>query len=109
MLRGRGGFGRGRGGGFGRGVATGAGMVVGASIARGVQRRVMRNNWAGSMSRRPVMCFHCGRQNQPNNHFCGFCGMNMFDDPRGAGLQCFECGFVCASGVNFCSNCGSQF
>ena len=95
-------------GGIGRGIATGIGIVAGASIAKEIKRSAMRN-WDNSLSQKEVSCFSCGRRNQPNNHYCGFCGADMFNDPRGAGLQCDECGFVCESDTNFCSNCGIKF
>ena len=92
--------------GFGRGLVAGA--IAGAVVSRAMRPPRPRNHWRNAMTRRGVRCFDCGRMNNPNQHFCGFCGVDMFMF-NGTGLQCWTCGLVCQQGWgNFCANCGDQ-
>ncbi|MGH3133824.1 MAG: zinc-ribbon domain-containing protein, partial [Gaiellaceae bacterium] len=49
---------------------------------------------------RPVACPRCGRENDPEDRFCGACGTAL-------ALACPSCGASNPSASSFCSTCGN--
>ena len=50
---------------------------------------------------RSVACPRCGRENEPEDRFCGACGAQLE-------LTCASCGAPNPSGSSFCRSCGSS-
>jgi hypothetical protein len=62
-----------------------------------------------------MLCTFCGTDNNPENKFCGMCGVRL--ERRKierrvrhgtASLKCASCGHVCEAGTTFCGMCGAR-
>uniref|UniRef100_A0ACB8EBH4 Uncharacterized protein n=1 Tax=Sphaerodactylus townsendi TaxID=933632 RepID=A0ACB8EBH4_9SAUR len=54
--------------------------------------------------RKPTSCSKCGRVNDHDAQFCGWCGLKVSSPPFY--LTCFKCGASNRTGARFCGTCG---
>jgi class 3 adenylate cyclase/DNA-binding SARP family transcriptional activator/tetratricopeptide (TPR) repeat protein len=90
------------------GIAPSAGI---RDIAEGVRNGSSQPAVNGKRSHAPEItppeaddharCADCGRENKPNQRFCGSCGHALFQ-------ACPSCGEENPSRVNFCGACGAE-